>query len=321
MSIRCVVLDDYQNVALTMADWSALRNDVDITVYNEHLGSEQRVIDALRDAEIVCLMRERTPLPRETIAALPKLKLIVTTGAYNASVDLEAALARGIVISGTRGHGHPTAELALGLMLDLARHISLENAQMHAGVPWQTTVGTDLLGKTLGLVGLGKLGAKVAKFATAMEMKVLAWSQNLTPARCDEAGVSYASKEQLFAESDFVSIHLVLSPRTRGIVGSADLARMKPSAFLINTSRGPIVDEAALIEALQNRRIAGAGLDVYDSEPLPVEHPLRRLSNVVMTPHLGYVTDSTFRVFFRDTVEDIRAWLDGKPIRLVTRNK
>lgn len=321
MSIRCVVLDDYQNVALTMADWSALRNDVDITVYNEHLGSEQRVIDALRDAEIVCLMRERTPLPRETIAALPKLKLIVTTGAYNASVDLEAALARGIVISGTRGHGHPTAELALGLMLDLARHISLENAQMHAGVPWQTTVGIDLLGKTLGLVGLGKLGAKVAKFATAMEMKVLAWSQNLTPARCDEAGVSYASKEQLFAESDFVSIHLVLSPRTRGIVGSADLARMKPSAFLINTSRGPIVDEAALIEALQNRRIAGAGLDVYDSEPLPVEHPLRRLSNVVMTPHLGYVTDSTFRVFFRDTVEDIRAWLDGKPIRLVTRNK
>lgn len=321
MKPRCVILDDYQNVALSMSDWSPVKNDIDIKVYDQPLGSQAAVIEALRDADIVCLMRERTPLPRATIEMLPKLKLIVTTGMYNASVDLQAALARGIVISGTRGHGHPTAELAVGLMLDLARNISFENAQMKAGVPWQTTIGTDLLGKTLGLVGLGRLGSKMAKFATALEMKVMAWSQNLTPERCAGFGVAYASKEQLFAESDFVSIHMVLSERTRGLVGAAELSRMKPSAFLINTSRGPIVDEAALIEALQTRRIAGAGLDVYDTEPLPVDHPLRKLPNAVLTPHLGYVTDNTFRVFFRDTVEDIRAWLDGKPIRLVTQNK
>ncbi|HEY0438453.1 MAG TPA: D-2-hydroxyacid dehydrogenase family protein [Xanthobacteraceae bacterium] len=321
MKPRCVILDDYQNVALTMADWSPVQNDIDIKVHNQHLGSQAQVIEALRDAEIVCLMRERTPLPRETIEALPNLKLLVTTGAYNASVDLQAALARGIVISGTRGHGHPTAELALGLMLDLARNISFEDAMMRAGVPWQSTIGTDLLGKTLGLVGLGKLGSKVAKFATALEMKVMAWSQNLTPERCAEVGVTYASKEQLFAESDFVSIHLVLSERTRGLIGAPEFALMKPSAFLVNTSRGPIVDEAALLDALQGRRIAGAGLDVFDVEPLPEDHPLRRLQNIVLTPHLGYVTDGTYRVFFRDTVEDIRAWLDGKPIRLVTQNK
>jgi D-3-phosphoglycerate dehydrogenase len=206
-------------------------------------------------------------------------------------------------------------------MLDLARNISFEDAMMRAGVPWQSTIGTDLLGKTLGLVGLGKLGSKVAKFATALEMKVMAWSQNLTPERCAEVGVTYASKEQLFAESDFVSIHLVLSERTRGLIGAPEFALMKPSAFLVNTSRGPIVDEAALLDALQGRRIAGAGLDVFDVEPLPEDHPLRRLQNIVLTPHLGYVTDGTYRVFFRDTVEDIRAWLDGKPIRLVTQNK
>ena len=321
MGHRCIILDDYQNVALKLADWSPVAADLDITVLNQHLGGEQRVVEALREAEIVCLMRERTPFPRAVVEALPKLKLIVTTGMYNASVDLAAALARGIVICGTRGSGHPTAELALGLMLDLARSISFENGRLKGGAPWQTTIGIDLKDKTLGLLGLGKLGSKVAQFAKALEMNVIAWSQNLTPERCRELGVGYASKEELFGRSDFISIHLVLSPRTRGLVGAADLARMKPTAFLINTSRGPIVEEAALIDCLRNRRIAGAGIDVYDTEPLPVDHPLRQLPNSVLTPHLGYVTEASYRVFYQDTVEDIRAWLDGKPVRLVTANK
>lgn len=321
MAHACVILDDYQKVALKMADWSSVKGDLDIKVHDKHLGAEKKVIEALRDAEIVCLMRERTPLPKSVIEALPKLKLIVTTGMYNASVDIAAALERGIVICGTRGSGHPTAELALGLMLDLARNISFENAQMKAGAPWQTTIGIDLKDKTLGLLGLGKLGSKVAQFAKALEMNVIAWSQNLTPERCNEVGVSCVSKEELFSQADFISIHLVLSPRTRGLVGTVDFARMKPTAYLINTSRGPIVDETALIDTLRNRGIAGAGLDVYDIEPLPVDHPLRKLPNTVLTPHLGYVTGASYRTFFRDTVEDIRAYLDGKPVRLVTQNK
>jgi D-3-phosphoglycerate dehydrogenase len=255
------------------------------------------------------------------IEALPKLKLIVTTGMYNASVDLAAAMARGITICGTRGVGAPTAELAMGLLLDLARNISFENARMKAGGVWQTTVGIDLSGQTLGLLGLGKLGARVAKLAQAFDMKTIAWSQNLTEERCRELGVEYVSKADLFSRADFLSVHLVLSDRTRALVAAADLARMKQSAFLINTSRGPIVDEAALIDALSNKRIAGAGLDVYDVEPLPVDHPLRKLENTVLTPHLGYVTDINYRRFYADTVEDIRAFLDGKPVRIVTANK
>lgn len=321
MAYRCVVLDDYQNVALTMADWSPVQGELDLKIHNEHLGSEANVVAALRDAEIVCLMRERTPMPKSVIEQLPKLKLIVTTGMYNASVDLAAAMARGVVICGTRGAGHPTAELALGLMLDLARNISVENAQMKAGTPWQTTVGVDLKDKTLGLLGLGKLGQKVAQFGKALEMNVIAWSQNLTPERAQEFGVTHVGKEELFANSDFLSIHVVLSPRTRGIVGAAELARMKSSAFLVNTSRGPIVDEAALLDALRSKRIAGAGVDVYDVEPLPLDHPFRKLPNVVLTPHLGYVTETGYRAFYRDIVEDIRAFLDGKPVRLVTANK
>ena len=321
MPIRCVILDDYQNVARSLADWSAVSGEVEITVHNAHLGGPERVIEALRDAEIVCLMRERTPLPRAVIEALPKLKLIVTTGMYNASVDLAAAMARSVTICGTRGVGAPTADLAMGLLLDLARSISFENARMKAGEPWQTTVGIDLAGQTLGLLGLGKLGARVAKLAQAFDMKVIAWSQNLTEERCREFGVAYVSKDDLFARADFISVHLVLSDRTRGLLGAADLARMKKSAFLINTSRGPIVDEAALIDALTNKRIAGAGLDVYDVEPLPVDHPLRKLTNTVLTPHLGYVTEINYRRFYADIVEDIRAFLDGKPIRVVTANK
>lgn len=321
MPRRCVVLDDYQNVARECADWSSVEHDLDLVVHNAPLGGERQVIDALRGAEIVCLMRERTAFPRAVIEALPELQLIVTTGMYNAAVDLEAALARGIVISGTRGLPHPTAELAFGLILDLARNISREDAAMKRGVAWQTTVGTDLAGKTLGLLGLGRLGARVAKYARAFDMDVIAWSQNLTAERAAEAGATLVSKEELFSGADFLSIHLVLSARTRGIVGAADFARIKRTAYLVNTSRGPIVDTDALLEALRASRIAGAALDVYDTEPLPVDHPLRSAPNVVLTPHLGYVTRETLRIFYGDTVEDIRAWLDGAPIRLVTKNK
>ncbi|MBN8919760.1 MAG: D-2-hydroxyacid dehydrogenase family protein, partial [Rhizobiales bacterium] len=237
------------------------------------------------------------------------------------SVDLAAAKARGILVCGTRGIGTPTADLTFGLMLDLARSISLENARMKAGEPWQITVGTDMPGKTLGILGLGKLGSRVAGIAQAFDMNVIAWSQNLTPERCKEVGVTYATKEELFAQSDFITIHLVLSERTRGIVGAADLARMKPSAYLVNTSRGPIVDEAALVKALRDKTIAGAGIDVYGVEPLPIDHAYRSLPNIVMTPYLGYVADGNFLRFYSDTVENIRAWLDGKPVRIVTANK
>jgi phosphoglycerate dehydrogenase-like enzyme len=321
MAHRCVVLDDYQNVARQMADWSAISGDVDLQFLHSHLGPPEKVIEALGEATIVCLTRERTAIPRRVIEALPNLKLIVTAGMYNASVDLAAAKERGILICGTGGAGAPTAELAFGLMLDLARNISVENARMKAGEPWQATVGRDLAGLTLGLIGLGKLGSRAAKFAQAFDMNVVAWSQNLTPERCREVGVEYVSKEDLFSRSDFVSIHVVLSERSRGLVGAADLARMKPRAFLINTSRGPIVDEAALLAALKGKKIAGAGIDVYDVEPLPVDHPYRGLDNVVMTPHLGYVTENTLRQFYGNMVEDIRAWLDGKPMRIVTANK
>ena len=318
MPYRCAILDDYQNVALTLADWSAVAPEVDLQVFTHLLGDQQRVVETLRDAEIVCLMRERTPFPRAVIEALPNLKLIVTTGMRNAAIDVAAAQERGVTVCGTGTAHHPTAELAFGLMLDLARKISFEDAQLKQGAHWQTTIGVDLIGKTLGLLGLGKLGSRVARYAQAFDMQVLAWSQNLTAARCKEVGVTHAGKEDLLRQSDFISIHLVLSPRTRGLVGAADLALMKPSAFLINTSRGPIVDETALIDALQRRRIAGAAIDVYDVEPLPVEHPLRRLPNAVLTPHLGYVTEDNYRTFYRETVEDIRAWLDGNPVRLLT---
>ncbi|HEX2215442.1 MAG TPA: D-2-hydroxyacid dehydrogenase family protein [Xanthobacteraceae bacterium] len=321
MAHRCVILDDYQNVALKLADWSRVSGELDIKVFNAPLGGPDSVIEALRDAEIVCLMRERTPLPRTAIEALPKLKLIVTTGMYNASVDLAAAMAQGIVICGTRGLGAPTADLAMGLILDLARNISFENARLKQGEPWQVTVGLELMGRTLGLLGLGKLGSRVAKLAQAFDMQVIAWSQNLTEERCRELGVGYAGKEELFTRSDFLSVHLVLSDRTRGLIGAADFARMKSSAYFINTSRGPIVDERALIDALEKKRIAGAAIDVYDVEPLPVDHALRRLPNALLTPHLGYVTEGNYRTFYGDTVDNIRAWLDGKPVRVVTANK
>lgn len=318
MPHRIAILDDYQNVALTLADWSVLK-DVEIKVFNKPLGEMDAVAKALAGFSIVCAMRERTAFPRTLIEKLPDLKLLITTGMRNASIDVEAAKAHGVTVCGTESAGHPTAELAVGLMIDLARKISLENARMKAGEAWQQTIGGDLYGKTLGILGLGKLGTRVAKVGLAFGMKVVAWSQNLTEDKCREAGVGFAgSKENLLKASDFVSIHLVLSPRSRGLIGAADLAQMKPSAYLINTSRGPIVDEPALIAALQSRTIAGAALDVYDTEPLPRDHPLRKLSNAITTPHLGYVTQDNYRMFYAHTVEAIRGFLDGKPVRVIS---
>ncbi|HKA70416.1 MAG TPA: D-2-hydroxyacid dehydrogenase family protein [Xanthobacteraceae bacterium] len=318
MAYRCAILDDYQNVALKLADWSPVAKDVDITVFNQPLGGQDKVIKALADFEIVCGMRERTPFPRAVIEALPKLKLLITTGARNASFDLEAAKERKVTVCGTPGVGNPTAGIAIGLMLELTRRIGYENARMKAGELWQTTIGLDLDGHTLGVIGLGKLGTRVAQIAKAFGMKVIAWSQNLTPEKCQEAGVQYAGKEDLLRQADFISIHVVLSPRTRGLLGAKELSLMKPTGYLINTSRGPIIDEAALLAALKERRIAGAGLDVFDTEPLPVDHPLRRLDNVVLTPHLGYVSVQNYRAYFAGVVEDIRGFLDGKPVRAMT---
>ncbi len=317
MPHRCAILDDYQNVALKLADWSKLGPDVAVKVFNESLGDQASVIRTLKDYSIVCLMRERTPFPRAVFEALPDLKLVVTSGARNAAIDLAAAEERKVVVCGTETPGNPTTELAFGLMLELTRKIGFENARLKAGAKWQTTLGTDLGGKTLGVVGLGKLGSKAAQIGRAIGMDIIAWSQNLTAERCREIGATLVSKDELFRRSDFITVHLQLSPRTRGLIGAKDLGLMKPTAYFINTSRGPIVEEAALLDALRAKRIAGAGIDVYDVEPLPLDHPLRKLDNAVITPHLGYVTEDNYRRFYGQMVEDIRAWLDGKPVRVI----
>src|SRR5580704_2645567 len=318
MAVRCAILDDYQNVALKIGDWSKLKGDVDFKAFNAHLDGPDKVIAALKDFAIVVAMRERTAFPKQVIDALPNLKLLITTGARNASIDTEAAKARGVTVCGTGSFGSPTSGIAIGLMLELTRHIGYENARMHAGAPWQTTIGPDLEGMTLGVLGLGKLGTRTANIAKAFGMKVIAWSQNLTPEKCAEVGVGYVSKEDLFRQSDFITIHVVLSPRSRGLVGAKELGLMKPSAFLINTSRGPIIDEAAMLPALRDKKIAGAGLDVFDIEPLPLDHPLRKMDNVVLTPHLGYVSEQNYKHYFAGVVEDIRGFLDGKPLRVLS---
>lgn len=301
-----------------MADWSKVADDIHIKVFNAHLGAADKVVAALQGFSIVCAMRERTAFPRAVIEALPDLKLLITTGMRNASIDLDAARARGIVVCGTPSFGNATAAIATGLMLELARHIGYENARLKAGAPWQTTIGLDLEGMTLALLGLGKLGTRMAEIGRAFRMNVIAWSQNLTPDACRQVGVEHVGRDDLFRKADFLSIHVQLSERTRGLIGGRELALMKPGAFLINTSRGPIVEEAALIAAVRDKRIAGAGLDVFDVEPLPVEHPLRKLDNVVLTPHLGYVAEQNYRAFFAGIVDDIRAFLDGKPVRVLT---
>jgi len=318
MPLRCAILDDYQNVALAFADWSKVAGDVEIKVFNEHLGAADKVVATLKGFAIICAMRERTAFPRTVIEALPELKLLITTGMRNASIDLEAAKARGVVVCGTPAAGNATAAIAAGLMLELARRIGYESARLKAGAPWQTTIGLDLEGLTLALLGLGRLGIRMAEIGRAFKMNVIAWSQNLTPQKCQEAGVEYIDRDDLFRRADFLSIHVQLSQRTRGLIGARELSLMKPGAYLINTSRGPIVDEVALIAALRENRLAGAGLDVFDVEPLPIEHPLRKLDNVVLTPHLGYVAAQNYRAFFGGMVEDIRAFLDGKPVRVLS---
>jgi phosphoglycerate dehydrogenase-like enzyme len=318
MAVRCAILDDYQNVVLKVADWSKVKSDLDIKVFNEHLGGPDKVIAALKAFAIVVAMRERTGFPKQVIDALPDLKLLITTGMRNASIDTEAAKARGVTVCGTPNFGNPTSGITIGLMLELTRHIGYENARLHAGATWQTTIGPDLEGLTLGVLGLGRLGTHTANIAKAFGMKVIAWSQNLTPEKCAAAGVGYVSKDELFRQSDFITIHIVLSPRSRGLVGAKEFGLMKSSAFIINTSRGPLIDEPALIAALREKKIAGAGLDVFDAEPLPLDHPFRKMDNVVITPHLGYVTEQNYRHYFTGAVEDIRGFLDGKPVRLLT---
>jgi D-3-phosphoglycerate dehydrogenase len=314
---RCAILDDYQGVALEVADWSKVSGDLDIKVFKEHLGGGDNVVTALQGFEIVCAMRERTAFPRAVIEQLPDLKLLITTGLRNASIDVAAAKERGVMVCGTPSTGSPTSGIAIGLMLELTRRIGYENARMKAGAPWQTTIGTDLEDLTLGVLGLGKLGTRTARIAQAFGMKVIAWSQNLTPEKCMEAGVDYVGKQDLFRRADFITIHLILSQRTRGLVGAGEIGLMKPSAYIINTSRGPIIEEAALLAALRESKIAGAGLDVFDVEPLPVEHPLRKMDNVVLTPHLGYVSLQNYRAYFAGVVDDIRAFLDGRPVRVL----
>jgi phosphoglycerate dehydrogenase-like enzyme len=315
--MKGAILDDYQNVALKVVDWSPVTKDIDFTVHTEALGGPDKVIAALKDCAVVCLMRERTPFGKNVIDALPALKLIVTSGMRNAAIDVAAAATRGIPVCGTESLGHPTAELTIGLILELARKIGMENARLKAGSRWQTTLGLDLYGKTLGIIGLGKLGVRVARAAQALDMKVVAWSQNLTAEKAQSAGATLVSKEELLRTADFVTVHVQLSPRTRGLIGAAELALMKPSAFFINTSRGPVADEKAIKTALRAGKIAGAAIDVYDEEPLPLDHPFRKLDNIVITPHLGYVTKESYERFYGQMVENIRAWLDGKPVRVI----
>jgi phosphoglycerate dehydrogenase-like enzyme len=309
---RIAVLDDYQGVARDCADWSTL----DVEAFTDHLADDDAVVARLAPFDVVVAMRERTPFTRARLARLPNLRLLVTTGMRNASIDVDAARELGITVCGTGSLGPPTAELAWALILALTRHVPEEDRAMRQG-GWQHTIGPELAGHRLGIVGLGRLGARMAAIARAFEMEPVAWSENLTEARAAAAGAELVSKEALFSTADVVTIHLVLSDRTRGLVGADELALMRPTAYLVNTSRGPIVDEAALLDALHAGRIAGAGLDVYDTEPLPADHPLRRAPNTVLTPHIGYVTTGTYALFYGDAVEDVERWLAGDPVRVL----
>ena len=318
MAYRCAIIDDYQNVALKLADWSKITKDVEIKVFTEAVRrSDADTIRDLKDFDIVVMMRERTRFPRAAIDGMPKLKLLITTGAYNASIDMKACQERGIAVCGTGGFGNPTTGITFGLILELTRRIGWEHARMKSGVLWQETLGMDIEGKTLGVLGLGKLGARAAGVGKAFGMKVIAWSQNLTPERCKEVGVEYSTKDDLFRNADVVTIHLVLSDRTRGLVGAKELGLMKKTGYLVNTSRGPIVEGKALLDALNSKQIAGAGLDVFDVEPLPLDHAYRKMDNVVITPHLGYVSQQNFDKYYPDIVENIRGFLDGKPTRVI----
>ena len=311
MRAKIAVLDDYQGVALELADWSAVMARADVDVFRDHLTDADAVAERLLPYDIACVMRERTPLRAEMISRLPNLKLIASTGPRNASIDLKAAAARGIAVVHTGYFGSPTVELTWALILASTRRLVAEAAAVRGG-GWQHTIGDGLSGQTLGIIGLGHIGSQVAKIGLAFGMHVLAWSQNLTAEKAAAAGAGLVSKEELLRRADIVSVHLVLSDRTLGLIGAAELALMKRSARLVNTSRGPIVVEAALIAALKAGRIAGAAIDVYDVEPLPLDHPFRNLDNLLATPHIGYVSRGLYERFYRDTVANIIAWLDAK---------
>ena len=314
---RIAVLDDYQGVALQMADWSVLPSDCQVQVFRDHLSDRDALVERLRAFEIVTCMRERTPFPRDLLERLPGLRLLVTTGMRNAAIDLEAATELGILVCGTAGGpDSPPAELTWGLILALVRHIPREDADVRRG-HWGTTLGMSLEGKVLGVLGLGRLGGKVATVGVAFGMPVIAWSQNMTAERAAQYGATLVTKDELFARSDIVTIHVQLSARTRGLVGARELGLMKPTAYLINTARGPIVDEVALVQALQAHTIAGAGLDVFDQEPLPPGHPFLALDNTLLVPHIGYVTEAQYQVRYKETVENVAAYLRGESLRVL----
>ena len=314
--IRVAVLDDYQSHAPTATDWSVVPGGVDVVSVTDHLDDVETLAARLQGARVIVAMRERTPIGAELLDRLPELELLVTTGPTNAVIDVLAARERGVEVSGTGGYLSPTAEQTWALILALAHNVVADDRSIRSG-GWQERIGTELAGKTLGIVGLGRLGSMVADVGRAFGMEVVAWSQNLSEGEAAERGVRRVERNALFSEADIVSVHLVLSDRSRGLIGADDLGRMKRTAFIVNTSRGPIVDEAALIEALGARRIAGAGLDVFDVEPLPQHHPFRTLDNTVLTPHTGYVTDGLYALFYREIAEDIAAHVAGAPIRLV----
>jgi phosphoglycerate dehydrogenase-like enzyme len=307
--IKIAILDDYQNVSLSMADWSEIQVNAEITVFNDHMDNESELVSRLLPFQVICVMRERTPLNRSLLTSLPNLELIASTGPGNASIDLKAATELGITVKNTEYVWTGAPEHTWALLMAAARHIPRENYNVHSG-NWQTTIGSDISGMTLGIVGLGNVGQKVAIYARAFDMNIIAWSPNLTKEKADSAGVRAVDKETLFREADFVTIHMPLSDRSRKIIGPADLKLMKPSAFLINTSRGPLVDEDSLIKTLEENKIAGVALDVFDNEPLPLNHPFRKLENIIATPHIGFVTERTYRVFYSGVVSAIKDWIN-----------
>ncbi|EJJ27580.1 D-2-hydroxyacid dehydrogenase family protein [Rhizobium sp. CF142] len=323
MPLRCAILDDYQHVALSMADWSGIEAKVEINCFDDHIADTDALIGRLSDYDIIIAMRERTPFDAKRLGRLPKLKLLITTGMANASIDMAAATRLGITVAGTRGFVGSAAELTWALLMALVRHIPSEVTNFRAAQnPWQLSVGRDLRGLTLGVVGLGKLGQQVAAYGRAFGMNVIGSSRSNTPQKSADLGIGYAaSLDELLSAADIVTLHLTLNAETKGIIGKRELDRMKPGAILLNTSRGPLVGEQALVTALESGHLGGAGLDVFDEEPLPANHAFRRLANVVATPHLGYVTEETYRIFYRDAVENIAAWIDGKPIRVLNSPK
>lgn len=317
--MKLAILDDYQGTAKDLADWSQLPAGTEVEFFQDHIVDEDQLVERLKDFDFVQGMRERTPFPRSVLSRLPKLRLLITTGRRNASFDIEAASDLGITVCGTNGAGEGPTELTWGLILAMLRHIPEEEQRSREG-SWGTTVGIGVKGKTLGLIGLGHIGSLVARVATAFDMNIIAWSQNMTAERANECGATLVDKDTLFKESDIVSIHLVLSDRSRGLVGASDLALMKPSAFLVNISRGPIVDEKALVDVLERRAIGGAALDTFDVEPLPQDHPLFKTPNTLICPHMGYVIDDSYQAFYAGVVENVRAFTSGEPVRAINED-